>query len=166
MLTKFEGYQSVGSIAVGPQDRQVLVGSFSLKPGDNTVWIRVTQTSPPDVWSYSYGLLTWKSSNGKELGTVKVYGDLDSEVFTLGVGLPPTLTQGSFYFTPRAYNRRWIDAALPPIWALDFEARSGVTGGSGSPFGIPATLASISVAAGSTLAYELTDGFAYLITTT
>lgn len=122
----------VGSVNVGPQDREVLVGSFSLEPDDDTIWFRVTQTSPQDAWKYSYGLLTWRTSFGQELGTEKVYGDIDSEVFRLGVGLPPLERTGNVYFTPRAYNRRWIEIDDPPIWSLSFEAQAGklVSGGS------------------------------------
>ena len=127
-------WASVGSVNVGPRDREVLVGSFSMQPDDDTIWFRVTQTSPQDVWKYSYGLLTWRTSFGQELGTEKVYGDTDSEVFRLGVGLPPLERNGSVLFTPRAYNRRWIEIDDPPTWSLSFEAQSGilVSGGSGN----------------------------------
>lgn len=124
-------WSSVGSVNVGPQDREVLVGSFSLEPNEDTIWFRVTQTSPSDVWNYSYGLITWRSSFGQELGTRKVFGDTDSEVFRLGVGLPPLERTGSVLFTPRAYNRRWIECDEPPTWSLSFEAQSGVTSGGG-----------------------------------
>ena len=121
-------WTSVGSVNVGPQDREVLVGSFTMQPDDDTIWFRVTQLSPDQRWNYSYGLITWKTSFGQELGTQKVYGDRDSEVYTLGVGLAPLERTGSVLFTPRAYNRAWINSAEPPIWSLTFEAQSGKTG--------------------------------------
>ena len=124
-------WTSVGTVNVGPQDREILVGSFSMQPDEDTIWFRVTQTSPADVWKYSYGLLTWRTSFGQELGTEKVYGDTDSEVFRLGIGLPPLERTGDVYFTPRSYNRRWIEIDEPPIWSLSFEAVSGVTNGGG-----------------------------------
>jgi len=129
----------VGSVTVGPQDQEVLVGSFTMQPDEDTIWVRITQTSPNDVWKYSFGLLTWKTSFGQELGTEKVYGDTDSEVFRFGVGLPPLERTGEFLFIPRAYNRRWISIDDPPTWTLTFEAQSGKSS-SGNPQGIGAVV--------------------------
>ena len=67
-----------GQIDVGPLDKNVLVGPFLMEPEDDTIWVKITQTSPSDVWTYSYGLLTWRTVQGQELGTIKVYGDRDS----------------------------------------------------------------------------------------
>lgn len=127
-------WSSVGSVSVGPLDREVQVGSFSMEPNHDTIWVRITQTSPADVWNYSYGLLTWKTSFGQELGTIKVYGDTDSEVYALGVGLPPLERTGELLFTARAWNRRWISIDNPPQWDLAFEAQSGSLS-SGGPSG-------------------------------
>ena len=102
-----------------------------MQPDDDTIWFRVTQTSPNDVWRYSYGLLTWKTNFGQELGTQKVYGDTDSEVFRLGVGLSPLERTGNVLFRPLAYNRRWISIDDPPTWSLTIEAQSGKTSGAG-----------------------------------
>ena len=135
-------WASVGSVNVGPQDREVVVGPFTMQPEDDTIWFRVTQTSPDQKWNYSYGLLTWKTSFGQELGTRKVYGDTDSEVFTLGVGLAPLERTGSVLFAPRAYNRQWISIADPPSWSLTFEAQSGKTGVPGGTQGIGAVVSS------------------------
>ena len=143
-------WTSVGSVNMGPQDREVLVGSFSMNEGDDTIWFRVTQTSPQEVWRYSFALLTWRTSFGQELGTQKVYGDTNSEVFALGVGLPPLERDGSVIVTPRSYNRAWIQAADPPTWSLSFEAQSGKTVGPGPDpgpdnptFGTNSTLGSL-----------------------
>ena len=124
-------WSSVGSVSVGPLDREVQVGSFSMQPSDDTIWVRLTQTSPLNAWNYSYGLLTWKTSFGQELGTIKVYGDTDSEVYALGIGLPPLERDGVFEFTPRAWNRRWISLDNPPRWELSLEAQSGILGAGG-----------------------------------
>jgi len=132
-------WTSIGSVNVGPQDREVLVGSFTMQPDEDTIWFRVTQTSPNQKWNYSYGLLTWKTSFGQELGTRKVYGDTDSEVFSLGVGLAPLERTGDVLFAARSFNRAWINASDPPIWALSFEAQSGKSS-SGSGQGIGAVV--------------------------
>ena len=122
----------VGTIGVSPTDREVLVGDFSLEEGDDTIFIRVTQISPLEDWSYSFGLLTWRSSGGQELGTVKVFGSKFGENYALGIGRSPLVRTGSIYFRPRPYNRNWIAIDDPPIWVLEIEAESGKTAGAGS----------------------------------
>lgn len=59
----------LGDITVGPLNRQVLVGSFSLEEGDDTLWVNITQISPQQEWNYSYGLVWWESTDGRQLGT-------------------------------------------------------------------------------------------------
>ena len=157
-------WTEVGSVNVGPQDREVLVGSFSMEPEEDTIWFRVTQTSPDDCWNYAFGLLTWRTSFGQELGTEKVYGDTRGEVFQLGVGLPPLERTGSVYFTPRAYNRRWISIAEPPTWSLSFEAQSGSASSGGAPaFGTKATLTTFAEAVGTTVDFLIESGLARLV---
>ena len=157
-------WTEVGSVNVGPQDFEVLVGSFSMEPEEDTIWFRVTQTSPEDVWKYSFGLLTWRTSFGQELGTEKVYGDTDSEVFRLGVGLPPLERTGNVYFTPRAYNRRWISIDNPPTWSLSFEAQSGFASSGGAPaFGTRATLTTLADVAGKSLDFLIESGLAKVV---
>lgn len=155
-------WASVGSVDVGPQDKKVLVGPFAMEPDQDTIWIRVTQTNPPDVWTYSYGLLTWRTSEGQELGTIKVYGDTDSEVFRLGVGLPPLVRDGVFEFTPRAYNRRWISIDNPPVWSLSFDAQSGNSSNPPSfpDFGTRATLGVLADLANAGVSYAITGNTA------
>ena len=132
-VNKEQTFQQVGSISVGPSDREVVVGSFSMEEGDDAIWFRVTQTSPIQVFRYAFGLLTWRTSFGKELGTEKVYGDTLGEVFRLGHGLAPLEKTGQVIFTPRAYNRAWIAASDPPVWTLNVEAQSGVMVSPGVP---------------------------------
>lgn len=133
-------FSTVGQIDVGPLDKNVLVGPFLMEPEDDTIYLRITQTSPADVWNYSFGLTTWVTNQGSELGTIKVYGDTNSEVFALGVGLPPVERYGDIMFTPRAYNRQWISIDTPPIWSLLFEAQSGKAADGPPVFGTRATL--------------------------
>jgi len=130
----------LGNITVGPLDLQVLVGPFSLKEGDDTLWVNITQISPQQQWNYSYGLLWWESADGRQLGTQKVYGTQLGEIFRLGVGLSPLERDGVIYFAPRAYNRRWISIDNPPLWTLNFEADSGVTTGGKVLSGVSNTL--------------------------
>ena len=157
-------WETVGTVNVGPQDREVLVGSFSLKEDDDTLFLRITQTSPTTPWNYSFGLVTFRSSVGQELGTSKVYGSIYGENYRLGVGLPPLVRTGNIYFTPRAYNRGWISIADPPKWNLELEAQSGRTsGGSGDSGSDGAFGGILSDAAGALLTYAFREGFAYLL---
>ena len=159
-------WDDVGGVEVGPQDQEVLVGPFLLNEGDDTLWVRVTQNSTPDcpVWNYSYGLLSWRSVQGHELGTVKVYGKCEGEVFKLGIGLPPSERYGDLIFTPRAYNRRWIAIDDPPLWRLSFEAQSGKSSAGSLPdlpaLGTRATLGVLADLADIGITYAIDAGFA------
>ena len=156
-------FTDVGDVEVGPQDQEVLVGPFLLGEDDDTLWVRVTQLSTPDcpVWNYSYGLLTWRSVQGQELGTVKVYGRCDGETYRLGTGLSPSERYGDLIFTPRAYNRRWIAIDEPPLWRLSFEAQSGKSSTGSSPdvpsFGTRATLGVLADLVGAGVSYAITE---------
>ena len=123
-------WSQVGTATVGPQTQEVLVGLFPLEEDHDTLWIRVQQLSPSTYWNFAYGILTWRSSFGKELGSVKCWGD------THGNGAAPSDRNGSVYFSPRAYNRRWISVEDPPEWSLNFEAKSGILAPVGSGVGI------------------------------
>lgn len=154
----------VGSVSVGPQDREVLVGSFSLEDGDDTLFLRVTQTSPDTPWNYSFGLVTFRTSVGQELGSTKVFGSVYGESYRLGIGLPPLERSGGIYFTPRSYNRQWISAASPPTWGLELEAQSGSSAGGGGPvFGTRATAISLADLANYVVSYSINNGLASIL---
>jgi hypothetical protein len=117
------------SITVRPGAPSVIdVGEFSLLDGEDTIWVHVTSESDGECpWPWSYGLFTWISDNGRELGTVKVNGVCEGEIFRLGVGLAPEFRTGRLAFTPRNYNLKWIELDHP--WRLSFRVASGM----GSP---------------------------------
>ena len=116
-------WQSVGQHTFVPTDREIQVGSFDLDPGQDTVWVRITQINQPASWPWSYGILSWRSAFGLELGSTKAYSTQLGEVFRLGVGLPPSDGTGSIWFEPRGYNLGWLKAGFP--WTLSFEAQAG-----------------------------------------
>ena len=151
-------WSTVGTVDIGPLDKNVEVGLFVIEPEDDTIWVRITQTSPADVWNYSYGLLTWRSGQGKELGTIKVYGDPDPAVYRLGVGLPAFERDGVLVFTPRAYNRKWISVDSPPVWSLAFEAQSGKAVDGPPVFGTRGTLGSFADLVGIGVSFVFGDG--------
>ena len=78
-------------------------------------------------WPWSYGILGFRTSNGYELGSVKAYPEVDSEVFRLGIGRPPSERSGLLTFEPRSFNLAWIKNGYP--MSLKFECASGTTGG-------------------------------------
>ena len=126
---RFQDWQTVGTRTFAPDDLTEVVGPFSMAADHDTLWVRITQlnTSPNSPWSY--GILSWKTSNGYELGSTKAYGEIESEVFRLGIGRPPYERAGQLTFNPRGFNLGWIKAGYP--WTLRFEAASGTTSGSG-----------------------------------
>jgi hypothetical protein len=114
------------NFTVGPADvSPISVGDFSIEEGDDTIWVKMTSaaTQGECAWPWSYGLLTWITDEGRELGTVKVNGVCEGEVFKLGNGLPPQLRAGRVEFTPRSYNLQWIKLGHP--WQLSFQFQSG-----------------------------------------
>ena len=132
--------QPLGDVTVGPTDLFKDLGPLSLGADDDTIWLRVTQTSPVENWRYSYGLISFITDDGAELGTTKVYGNLLGEIFPIGVRRPPSFRTGILRFRPRAYNLSWLDAKNAPEWSLAIEYETG-SSGSGTPvFGTRATL--------------------------
>ena len=131
MSVRFQDWTTVGTKTFTPDDLETVIGSFVMGQDDDTLWVRIKQitTTPNTPWSY--GILSWKTPNGYELGSVKAYGETESEVFRLGIGRPPYERSGLLTFEPRAFNLGWIKNGYP--WTLSFEAASGqTTGGGGS----------------------------------
>ena len=130
-MLRFSDYSEIGELNISPEDSDRVVGAFSLPEEHDTIWVRVTQLNEPGPWPFSYGILSWKTSQGYELGSVKCYGETDAEVFRLGVGRPPLLRDGRITFEPRSFNLAWIKKGYN--WRLKFEAASGQSGFGQSP---------------------------------
>ena len=130
-------FSLVGTHVFTPNDTQVVIGSVSLEPGEDAIWVRITQNQPTGPWPWSYGILGWKSSFGYELGTTKAFAEPESAVQRLGVGLQPVERTGVLTFEPRSFNLSWIKKGNP--WSLTFEAQTGVqveAGGGSVTFGV------------------------------
>ena len=156
---RFTGWQDLGSLTFTPDDTDRVVGSFSIGPDDDTIWIRVESETPPTPWPWSYGILGWKTEQGYELGSVKAYSDEAGQVFKLGVGLQPVERTGVITFEPRGYNLAWIKKGNP--WTLNFSAQSGSVGAGPTPLlGTRATLGSFSDLANAATGYAIANGFA------
>ena len=124
---RFTDWSVVGTRTFTPDDLNEVVGSFVMEQDADTLWTRITLLSPATPWPWSYGILGFKTSNGYELGSVKAYPEVDSEVFRLGVGRPPFERSGLLTFEPRSFNLAWIRNGYP--MSLKFECASGVTNG-------------------------------------
>ena len=126
---RFTDWTTVGQRTFTPNDFRAVIGSFSMGADHDTLWVRITQLSDQPNNPWSYGILSWKTSNGYEIGSEKVYGQTASEVFRLGIGRPPYERNGSITFDPRGFNLGWLRSGYP--WALRFQAASGTTSGGG-----------------------------------
>ena len=119
----------MGTRTFEPDDLTEVVGSFSMSAEHDTLWVRITQLNDQPNGPWSYGILSWRTANGYELGSIKAYGETESEVFRLGIGRPPYERNGQLTFEPRGFNLGWIQNGYP--WNLKFEAASGQTTGGG-----------------------------------
>lgn len=118
-------WTDLGARTVGPSDLRVVVGSFSIGETDDTIWLEVQRTGPNGPWPWSYGILSWQTSFGLELGSVKAYTASEGEIFRLGVGRAPRSRTGSVIYEPRSFNLAWVKNGYP--LTLAFSAASGVT---------------------------------------
>lgn len=124
-------WASVGSISIGPADGPKTIGAFTLDVGADTLWVRAVQQGGDSPFPYGFGLLTWETLEGRELGTCKVFGHHEGETYRLGVGLSPMERSGVLKFWARPYSLKWLKV-MSTTWNLAFEARSGVTIGGGT----------------------------------
>ena len=122
--TRFLEWNQINAVTFSPTDDLVVVGAFNLAEQADTLWIRITQISPDSQNNFAYGIVSWQSDNGRELGSTKAYGTTVGEVYQLPVTKAPGSRQGSIVFMPRLYNLKWIrDNNVS--WRLSFEAASG-----------------------------------------
>lgn len=124
-MLRFVPWSTVGTVTFQPGDSVVTIGSFQLAEGADTLWVRVTNPITDGPWPWSYGILSFRTSEGQPLGSTKAYNSRYGEVYRLGVGLPPSDRVGSLTFEPRGFNLAWIKAGYP--WTLKFEQQSGTT---------------------------------------
>jgi len=118
-------WTQLGEVSVTGADTRVVIGPFSIKEGDDTIWVQTEQTSPVGPWPWSYGILTWQSSFGRELGSTKAYTAQAGEVCRLGVGRAPRSRTGRIIYEPRSFNLAWVKEGYP--LTLAFSAVSGPT---------------------------------------
>ena len=123
-------FVSLGQITVTANDLSVVVGSFSIEEGDDTIWLDIQRTSPSGPWPFSYGIVSWQTAFGLELGSAKAYTSDSGEVYQLGVGRTPRSRTGSIIYEPRSFNLAWVRNGNP--LSLAFSVASGKTTGADS----------------------------------
>jgi hypothetical protein len=128
---RFVGWSQVAQVSFTATDREVTLGPVTLNAGDDTLWVKVTQVGGESPWPWSFGLLSWRTNGGRELGTVKAYGHLEGETYQLRTGLSPVERGGQLVFEPRSYNLGWIKSS-GKLWTLRFDYQSGTTTGGGA----------------------------------
>jgi hypothetical protein len=115
-------WTKIGSVTVAPESDEVVVGPIDVPP-QGGIELMVRQTSPEVGFRFAYGLVSFRSVLGRELGTVKVWARHEWSAFMLGEGLSSLYRSGALLFEPRSYNLKWIKAGYP--WSLEFMADIG-----------------------------------------
>ncbi len=111
-------WQLVGRVTVGPFDDSVVVGPIEV-PTAGGFEFSVRQVEPtPFKWGN--GLVSFVSSQGRELGTEQVWPKLQRESYYLGDNLTVLENSGVLIFEPRLWNLRWVRAGFPLV--LEFLA--------------------------------------------
>lgn len=122
---RLTGWRNPASVTVTPATPDpVVVTDLALGPDDDTIWVHVTTTGSEECpFPWAYAILTWVTSEGRELGSTKIHGNCEGEVFLIGNGRAPLDRAGSIHLYPRGYNLKWIDLGNP--WTLEFKFETG-----------------------------------------
>jgi hypothetical protein len=103
-------WQLVGTVTVTPTTTEAVVGPIEV-PTYGGIELKLRQTAPtPFRWGY--GLLSYRSQNGLELGTIRVWPRLEFSNYLLGAGLKVDDNIGQLIFEPRSWNLRWVLAGF------------------------------------------------------
>lgn len=103
-------WQYIGNAIFGPDDSLLTVGSIEV-PTYGGVQLKVLLNTPAP-FQFGYCLLSYQSSYGRELGTIRVWprGQLTS--YYLGAGMTVVDNFGSIVLEPRTWNLRWVKAGF------------------------------------------------------
>ena len=115
-------WTSVGSVTVGPLSQSITFGQIEVPP-QGGIEMQCRQTSADQGFKFAYGLLSFESALGRELGTVKCWPAPVWTSFRLGEGLSAIGRSGSLVFEPRSYNLAWVKAGFS--WSIAFRADIG-----------------------------------------
>lgn len=103
-------WQSIGSVSISPTTTEAVVGPIEV-PTYGGVEVKLRQVgATPFRWGF--GLLSYRTSNGLELGTIKVWPRQEFSNYLLGAGLTVSDNTGVLVFEPRSFNLRWVLAGF------------------------------------------------------
>jgi hypothetical protein len=111
-------WQYIGSVTVSPATTEVVVGSITV-PTTGGLQVKMLQTTSAP-FQFGYGLLSYRSTYGKELGIIRVWPRTEFTSYWMGEGLTVVDNQGLLVFEPRTWNLRWVEAGFP--LSIDFLA--------------------------------------------
>lgn len=83
--------------------------------------VRVRAESPSPGFKFAYGLLSFMSPLGRELGTIRVWPDQVATDYRLGSGLSCFEGSGNLVFDARAFNLRWVKAGYPLVVSVSVD---------------------------------------------
>lgn len=107
-------WQRIGIVTISPTTDEAVVGPIEV-PYFDGIEVRVKLLSGPYPFQFGYGLLSYRSSNGKELGTIRVWPRNEASDYLLGKGMTCQDTTGSLVFEPRTWSLRWVKAGFSLI---------------------------------------------------
>jgi hypothetical protein len=104
-------WQLIGSVTVTPETTEAEVGPIEVPTfGGFELKLRQTTTTP---FRWGFGLLSYRSAYGLELGTIKVWPRMEFANYQLGAGMSVVDNNGVLIFEPRNWNLRWVLAGFP-----------------------------------------------------
>ena len=116
-------WQRIGIVTISPTSDAVVVGPIEV-PAFDGFEVRVRLLSGPYPFQFGYGLLSYRSSVGKELGTIKVWPRNEAEDYLLGKGMTCTDTTGVLVFEPRTWSLRWVKAGFSLVVEISADLAS------------------------------------------
>lgn len=121
-------WQVIGNATVTPNSFEVIVGPIEV-PANGGFEVRYRLTSGPRPFKFGYCLLSYRSSLGLELGTVRIHPTETYQDVLLGAGMEATDTSGVLVIQPRTWNLRWIKAGFSLSIELQADLPSDVPAG-------------------------------------
>lgn len=103
-------WQYVGSATFGPDTDKVVVGQIEV-PTYGGVQLKIAQSSAAP-FQFGYCLLSFESTYGRELGTIRVWPRQQLTSYLLGAGMTVVDNTGFIVLEPRTWNLRWIRAGF------------------------------------------------------
>ena len=103
-------WQYVGTATFGPDDDIVTVGPIEV-PTYGGVQLKVAQNGSTP-FRFGYCLLSYQSSYGLELGTIRVWPRQQLTSYLLGQGMTVVDNIGTIVLEPRTWNLRWVKAGF------------------------------------------------------